>query len=296
MEHDLDQRLPHPRGRLRRGAGGRVHARRRHRLRRGGGRRRARRRRVRARSCRSSSTATTTSSKRSRSSARRGGCGAQIMSERFGAKTERVAAAPLPLARPRASTLTAQQPLNNVVRVALQALAAVLGGTQSLHTNGFDEALGLPTERRRHDRAAHAADHRARVGRRRLRRPARRLLRRRVAHRRDRGRGVGVHRQDRRLGGMVAAIEPGFLQGEIEQAAYEYAEVGRRRRADHRRRQRVRRRDDEPSPRCSRSTRSSSASRPSGCGRCGPTATTPRSRPRSTTCAPRAARRTCSPR
>jgi methylmalonyl-CoA mutase N-terminal domain/subunit len=44
------------------------------------------------------------------------------------------------------STLTAQQPLNNVVRVALQALSAVLGGTQSLHTNAFDEALALPTE------------------------------------------------------------------------------------------------------------------------------------------------------
>jgi len=43
-------------------------------------------------------------------------------------------------------TLTAQQPLNNVVRVSMQALAAVLGGTQSLHTNSFDEALGLPTE------------------------------------------------------------------------------------------------------------------------------------------------------
>lgn len=44
------------------------------------------------------------------------------------------------------STLTAQQPLNNVVRVAMQAMSAVLGGTQSLHTNGFDEALALPTE------------------------------------------------------------------------------------------------------------------------------------------------------
>ena len=44
------------------------------------------------------------------------------------------------------SSLTAQQPLNNVVRVAYQALAAVLGGTQSLHTNGYDEALALPTE------------------------------------------------------------------------------------------------------------------------------------------------------
>lgn len=44
------------------------------------------------------------------------------------------------------STLTAQQPLNNVVRVSMQAMAAVLGGTQSLHTNGYDEALSLPTE------------------------------------------------------------------------------------------------------------------------------------------------------
>ena len=44
------------------------------------------------------------------------------------------------------STLTAQQPLNNIIRVTIQALAAVLGGTQSLHTNSYDEALGLPTE------------------------------------------------------------------------------------------------------------------------------------------------------
>jgi methylmalonyl-CoA mutase N-terminal domain/subunit len=44
------------------------------------------------------------------------------------------------------STLTAQQPHNNIVRVTIQALAAVMGGTQSLHTNGFDEALSLPTE------------------------------------------------------------------------------------------------------------------------------------------------------
>jgi methylmalonyl-CoA mutase N-terminal domain/subunit len=44
------------------------------------------------------------------------------------------------------STLTAQQPMNNIVRVSNQALAAVLGGTQSLHTNGYDEAISLPTE------------------------------------------------------------------------------------------------------------------------------------------------------
>ena len=58
------------------------------------------------------------------------------------------------------STLTAQQPDNNIVRVALQALAAVLGGTQSLHCNGRDEALALPTEEVGAHRAAHAADHR----------------------------------------------------------------------------------------------------------------------------------------
>src|SRR5207245_10688577 len=47
-------------------------------------------------------------------------------------------------------TLTAQQPENNIVRVALQGFAAVCGGTQSLHTNGFDEALALPSERAAH--------------------------------------------------------------------------------------------------------------------------------------------------
>jgi len=69
---------------------------------------------------------------------------ARLMRERYGASDESC--------RLRfhtqtgGSTLTAQQPLNNVVRVTLQALASVLGGTQSLHTNGYDEALALPTE------------------------------------------------------------------------------------------------------------------------------------------------------
>jgi methylmalonyl-CoA mutase N-terminal domain/subunit len=67
------------------------------------------------------------------------------MEERFGAETE--AAKQLKFHTQTAgSTLTAQQVENNVVRVAYQALAAVLGGTQSLHTNGKDEALSLPTE------------------------------------------------------------------------------------------------------------------------------------------------------
>ncbi|MFM8627084.1 MAG: methylmalonyl-CoA mutase [Actinomycetota bacterium] len=69
----------------------------------------------------------------------------RIMTERFGAKKE--ASKLLRFhTQTGGSTLTAQQPLNNVVRVSVQSLAAVLGGTQSLHTNGYDEALGLPTE------------------------------------------------------------------------------------------------------------------------------------------------------
>src|SRR5207253_10846427 len=48
------------------------------------------------------------------------------------------------------STLTAQQPEDNIVRVAIQALSAVAGGAQSIHTNGFDEALALPSERSAH--------------------------------------------------------------------------------------------------------------------------------------------------
>ncbi len=69
----------------------------------------------------------------------------KIMTERFGAKKESSKLLRFHT-QTGGSTLTAQQPLNNVVRVAVQSMAAVLGGTQSLHTNGFDEALGLPTE------------------------------------------------------------------------------------------------------------------------------------------------------
>jgi methylmalonyl-CoA mutase, N-terminal domain len=71
---------------------------------------------------------------------------AMIMRVRFGAKNPKSWTLRFH-AQTAGSTLTAQQPENNVVRVALQALAAVLGGTQSLHTNSMDEALGLPTER-----------------------------------------------------------------------------------------------------------------------------------------------------
>lgn len=70
---------------------------------------------------------------------------ARIMTERFGAKNPRSAWLRFHTQTAGVS-LTAQQPLNNVVRTAYEALAAVLGGTQSLHTNAMDEALGLPTE------------------------------------------------------------------------------------------------------------------------------------------------------
>ncbi|MEZ4614855.1 MAG: methylmalonyl-CoA mutase family protein [Caldilineaceae bacterium] len=71
---------------------------------------------------------------------------ATIMRERFGAQADDSCKLRFHT-QTGGSTLTAQQPENNIVRVALQALAAVLGGTQSLHTNGMDEALALPTEK-----------------------------------------------------------------------------------------------------------------------------------------------------
>ncbi len=68
----------------------------------------------------------------------------EIMQRRFGARTDRARALRFHC-QTAGMTLTAQQPLNNVARVTIQALAAVLGGCQSLHTNSYDEALGLPT-------------------------------------------------------------------------------------------------------------------------------------------------------
>ena len=71
---------------------------------------------------------------------------ANIIKERFGAKSEKSMILKFHT-QTGGSTLTAQQPHNNVVRTAIQALSAVLGGTQSLHTNALDEALGLPSEK-----------------------------------------------------------------------------------------------------------------------------------------------------
>ena len=97
------------------------------------------------RGCRFSLTHTTTFSRRSPSIARRGASGTASMRERFGARNARSCALRFH-AQTAGCSLTAQQPYNNVVRTAVQALAAVMGGTQSLHTNSLDEAWALPTE------------------------------------------------------------------------------------------------------------------------------------------------------
>ncbi len=120
------------------------------------------------------------------------------------------------------STLTAQQPMNNVVRVAVQSLAAVLGGTQSLHTNGYDEAISLPTE----EAARIALRTQQIIG-----------YESGVADTPDPLAGSYfvealtdeverlaweyIERIDE-MGGAVAAIERGYQMDEIEQAAYEY--------------------------------------------------------------------------
>jgi methylmalonyl-CoA mutase N-terminal domain/subunit len=149
---------------------------------------------------------------------------ARIMTERFGAKDERSTLLRFHT-QTGGSTLTAQQPEVNIVRVTVQALSAVLGGTQSLHTNGYDEALGLPTTK-----AAKIA----------LRTQQVIGYESGVADTVDPLAGsyfvealtdeveAGVWRyieQIDALGGAVTAIEQGFMQEEIERAAYAYAKA-----------------------------------------------------------------------
>ena len=119
------------------------------------------------------------------------------------------------------STLTAQQPENNLARTALQALAAVLGGTQSLHVNGYDEALGLPSEESarmalrtqqilaRESGVAQTVDPLAGS-----------FYVESLTTEIEQGAGVYLDRIDG-MGGMLAAIERGWVQREIEQAAYQ---------------------------------------------------------------------------
>jgi methylmalonyl-CoA mutase N-terminal domain/subunit len=143
------------------------------------------------------------------------------MQERFHAKTAKARALRFHC-QTAGMTLTAQQPLNNIVRVALQALAAVYGGAQSLHTNSFDEALGLPTEEavtialRTQQIVLHESGARDIVD------PlagsyAVESLTRRIAD----GARAYIAKIDE-MGGMIRAIEEGFVQREIQATAYAY--------------------------------------------------------------------------
>src|SRR5436190_13809966 len=146
---------------------------------------------------------------------------ARIMKERFGATNPKALALRFH-AQTGGSTLTAQQPENNIVRVAIQALSAVAGGAQSLHTNAFDEALALPTE--------HSAKLALRT----------QQLIAAEGGALDTADPLGgsyfiesltdelescaaelIGRVDE-LGGAVAAIERGFVQDQIEQSAFEW--------------------------------------------------------------------------
>ncbi|MCA6446346.1 MAG: acyl-CoA mutase large subunit family protein [Sediminibacterium sp.] len=120
------------------------------------------------------------------------------------------------------STLTAQQPLNNICRVTIQSLAAVLGGTQSLHTNGYDEALSLPTEE-----AARIALRTQQIVAFESGAPdtvdplAGSYYVESLTQEVERKAWELIHKMDA-MGGSVAAIEEGFMQDEIARSAYEY--------------------------------------------------------------------------
>ncbi len=149
---------------------------------------------------------------------------AQLMRERFGARDARSLLLRFHV-QTAGSSLTAQQPENNIVRVAMQTLAAVLGGCQSLHTNALDEALALPTEDsallalRTQQILAHetgvpntvdpVAGSYAIEG---------------LTDRIEAGAREYIERIDA-LGGMLRAIETGYVQGEIQKAAYEYQQA-----------------------------------------------------------------------
>ncbi len=158
-------------------------------------------------------------------------------------------------------SLTAQQPLNNVVRTSLEALAAVLGGTQSLHTNSFDEALALPTEE-----AVRVALRTQQIiavesGVRQHRRPARRLLVRREADRRDGAGRLRLLRPDRRAGGDGRGDPPQLPPARDRRRRLHLPARAGRAQADRRRGQRLHPARTRSRRRSSASTRRWSASR-----------------------------------
>ena len=146
---------------------------------------------------------------------------ARLMRERFQARDVRSLLLRFH-AQTAGSSLTAQQPENNIVRVAIQALAAVLGGCQSLHTNSLDEALALPTEDaalialRTQQIIAHETGVANTID------PvAGSYTIEHLTKEIENGALAYIEKIDS-LGGMLRAIESGFVQGEIQKAAYEY--------------------------------------------------------------------------
>jgi methylmalonyl-CoA mutase N-terminal domain/subunit len=147
---------------------------------------------------------------------------AKIMTDRFGAKDDKSKLLRFHT-QTGGSTLTAQQPENNISRVTIQSLAAVLGGTQSLHANGFDEALGLPTAKAatialrtqqivaNESGVVDTADPLAGS-----------YFVESLTDAVETGAWAYLDKIDG-MGGAVAAIEAGYMQDEIEQAAYAYA-------------------------------------------------------------------------
>jgi len=146
---------------------------------------------------------------------------ARIMKERFGAKSEKSMALKFHT-QTGGSTLTAQQPENNIVRVAIQTLAAVMGGTQSLHTNSKDEALALPTEDsvrvalRTQQIVAHESGVTNTID------PLGGSYYIEAKTDEIEARAMEYIKKIDELGGAPAAIEKGYIQEEIMDAAYMY--------------------------------------------------------------------------
>ena len=146
---------------------------------------------------------------------------AHVMKERFGAKNKRSWMCRFHT-QTAGCSLTAQQPMNNVVRTTLQALAAVLGGTNSLHTNSLDEAIALPTERAALTalRTQHILAHESGVTR--AVDPLGGSYFLEMLTNRLQEESLEYFRKIDDLDGMIPAIESGFPQKEIQEASYEF--------------------------------------------------------------------------
>jgi methylmalonyl-CoA mutase N-terminal domain/subunit len=146
---------------------------------------------------------------------------ARVMRERFGATNPKALALRFH-AQTGGSTLTAQQPENNVVRVAIQALSAICGGAQSLHTNSFDEALALPTERAATIALRTQQILQAEAGTTDTADPLGGSYYIESLTDELESRATELIARIDEIGGAVSAVEQGFVQDEIERAAFDW--------------------------------------------------------------------------